>query len=139
MTRAALAVALLIALALSVPAAEDPPKPPAAAKPAAEKRVDPVHHALVQKKVGFYAVYLPPDYAEEANAERTWPVCLILHGHGSTETGHGSLSNSFGREGVIYVAPRAAHAHREMFLEQKQPGWTAWPTFPPAWGECSCM
>jgi len=35
---------------------------------------------------------------------------------------------------VIYLAPRAAHAHHEVFLESKKPGWTAWPEFPKAWG-----
>lgn len=93
---------------------------------------EPVHHALVQKKVGFYAVYLPPDYA--ANSDKTYPVCVILHGHGSSETGHGGLSNSLGREGVIYVAPRAGHVHKGL-LAQGRRGYTAWPTYPESWGE----
>jgi predicted esterase len=96
--------------------------------------VDPIHHALVQKKVGFYAVYLPPDYHAEANKDREWPVCVILHGHGSTETGHGGLSNSFGRDGVIYVAPRAPHVHKGLLAEGRT-GYTAWATYPEAWGD----
>jgi hypothetical protein len=95
--RLAIALALLIIPSLLVVAGEEPAEKPAQEAPAKEetaKPVDPVHHALVQKKVGFCAVYLPPECADEANAEQTWPVCLILHGHGSTETGHGGLSNT---------------------------------------------
>lgn len=121
----ALVPALLLLSAVPLVDAEEEAESPAA---------DPVHHALVQKKVGFYAVYLPPDYHDEANAERDWPVCVILHGHGSSETGHGSLSESFGRDGVIYVAPRAAHIHKEL-LEEGRRGYTAWPTYPDSWGE----
>ncbi len=123
--RLVLALALFVLLA-PLASAEDP---------APKKPVDPVHHALVQKKVGFYAVYLPPDYHAEANAKKRWPLCVILHGHGSTETGHGGMSNTFGRKGVIYLAPRAAHAHEGIFLENGTPGWTAWPNYPKSWGE----
>ena len=86
---------------------------PAAAQEA--KPADPVHHALVQKKVGFYAVYLPPDYDAAAAAERRHPVCVILHGSGSTETGHGALSNRFGRENVMKatVKPGRIGVHLE--------------------------
>ena len=52
-----------------------------------------------------FPVYLPPDYDSEENRDRTWPICVILHGSGSTETAHGSFANTFGRHGVIYVAP----------------------------------
>jgi predicted esterase len=122
--RPVLMLALLVLLAPLASAQDAAPKKPG----------DPVHHALVQKKVGFYAVYLPPDYHAEANAKKRWPLCVILHGHGSSETGHGGLSNTFGRDGVIYLAPRAPHAHEEMFLENKTPGWTAWPNYPKSWG-----
>ncbi len=103
--------------------------------PAEPAPVDPIHHGLIQKKVGFYAVYLPPDYNAEANKEKTWPVCIILHGSGSTETGHGALSNTFGRDGVIYLAPRAPHTHFGVVKDSGNPGYTAWPDNPAAWGE----
>ena len=126
MTRVLSALAVLVAFA-TLPAgllvSEDQPA-----------TTDPVHHALIQKRVGFYAVYLPPDYAAEANKDRKWPVCLILHGHGSSETGHGALSNTLGRDGVIYVAPRAPYMHKGL-LAQGTRGYTAWPTWPESWGE----
>ena len=125
-----LAVSLIASISLAVPAplrteepAEKPLSPP------------PLHHGLEQKKLGFYAVYLPPDYADEEQKERRYPVCVILHGHGSTETGHGSLSDPLGREGVIYIAPRAAYPHEGVFMHNGEPGWTAWPTYPEAWGD----
>jgi predicted esterase len=116
--------AVLIILSTTQSVAEDPPAAP-----------DPIHHGLIQKKVGFYAVYLPPDYNTEANKEKSWPVCTILHGSGSTETGHGALSGTFGRDGVIYLAPRAPHTHFGVVKESGNPGYTAWPDNPPAWGE----
>ncbi len=92
------------------------------------------HHALEQKKVGFYAVFLPEAYSEST---RRYPLVVILHGSGSTEVRHGSLANDFGREQAIYVAPRAPHAHHGVFAERGTPGWTAWPTFPEKWGKWS--
>lgn len=90
------------------------------------------HHALEQKKVGFYAVFLPEDYA---NSDKRYPLVVILHGSGSTEVRHGRLANEFGREQAIYVAPRAPHAHHEVFTESGRAGWTAWPTYPKNWGQ----
>ena len=95
------------------------------------------HHALVQRKVGFYAVFLPPGYDAAENAGRHYPLVVILHGHGSTEIGHGRLSERFGLDDVLYVAPRAPHPHRDVFLEMGQPGFSAWPNYPVAWGAWS--
>jgi predicted esterase len=89
-------------------------------------------HALEQRTVGFYAVFLPPDYAQ---SKRSYPLVVILHSSGSTELRHGALANDFGRQRAIYVAPRAAHPHDEVFMQHDRPGWTAWPTYPKAWGE----
>jgi predicted esterase len=93
------------------------------------------YHALVQEKVGFYATLLPPGYEDAAQRSKRFPVVVILHGSGSTELKHGQLAETFGREGVIYVLPRAPHAHEEVFSESKEPGWTAWPTYPRPWGK----
>jgi predicted esterase len=119
------AVAAMLLAAVTY--AEDP-----VAKPTAP---EPMHHGLEQKKLGFYAVYLPPDYESEEAKETRYPVCVILHGHGSSETGHGSLCDPVGRDGVIYVAPRAAYPHEGVFMHYDEPGWTAWPTFPKSWGD----
>ena len=102
---------------------------------AAAPPAEPVHRALEQTTVGFYAVYLPADYEADASREKRYPLCVILHGSGSTETGHGALANGFGREGVIYLAPRAPYPHHGVFLEGHKPGWTAWPEWPESWGE----
>ena len=117
--------------------------PPAAAPPAPAPKALPVvaenedlsaveHHALQQRTVGFYAVFLPPDYAQ---SKEVYPLVVILHGSGSTELRHGALANDFGRQRAIYLAPRAPHPHEEVFTERDKPGWTAWPIYPKAWGE----
>lgn len=93
------------------------------------------YHALVQEKVGFYATLLPPGYKDASQRSKRFPVVVILHGSGSTELKHGQLAETFGREGVIYVLPRAPNVHEEVFSETKEPGWTAWPTYPKSWGE----
>ena len=49
---------------------------------------------------------------------------MILHGNGSSELGHGRVADRVGREGVIYVVPRAPHPHRGMFAMMRKPGWT---------------
>lgn len=85
-------------------------------------------HKLVTETVGAYAVILPPDYEKEP--ERTYPVCVLLHGRGSTETGHGRLAEPLGRADVIYVAPRSLHPQVEVFTGAKRPGWTV---YPPEW------
>lgn len=96
-------------------------------------RLDDVqHHALVQKKVGFYGVLLPKDYATN---ERDYPMVVILHGSGSTEERHGRMANDLGRDNAIYVLPRAPHAHEGSFIYDREAGWTAWPTFPEKWGK----
>jgi len=81
-------------------------------------------HYLPMTSLWTYIVALPPNY-EESGEE--YPVCLILHGSGSTETGHGSLADTLGREGVIYVCPRAPYPHGDVFAQMKKPGYTAWP------------
>ncbi len=91
---------------------------------------DTYFHALPQTQLGLYAVFLPPGYRAPENSDRTYPLVLILHGHGSTEIRHGQHADDFGREGVIYLAPRAPYPHEDVFLELKTPGWTAWPTVP---------
>lgn len=91
-------------------------------------------HAIVQQQVGFYAVLTPPGYDAPENRKRRYPIVVILHGSGSTELAHGILSKDIGREGVIYVLPRAPYASGEVFIENDKPGWTAWPYYPDQWG-----
>ena len=92
------------------------------------------HHALIQKSVGFYAVYLPPDYDQKDQQQRTYDVCVMLHGRGRTEVDHVALANALGREGMIYVAPRAPFLYARKVLKKNVLGWTAIPTFPKEWG-----
>ncbi len=83
-------------------------------------------HFIQMNSLGTYIVMLPPDYE---TSEKKYPLCLILHGHGSTETSHGKLADELNREGVIYVAPRDPYPHTEVFMDMRQPGWTAWPPY----------
>ena len=108
--------------------------PCAAASDADSGGESPRYHALLQQQLGFYAVFLPPDYDASAAEDRRYPVCVILHGNGSTELNHGRLADKFGREDWIYIAPRAPHASHRVFLEMDQPGFSAWPSYPKAWG-----
>jgi predicted esterase len=76
--------------------------------------------------LGSYVALLPPDYNESG---KEYPLCLILHGMGSTELWHGRLGDELGREGVIYIVPRAAYPNLEEFGSQPVPTWTAWPSY----------
>lgn len=92
------------------------------------------HHAVVHKTVGFYAVYPPPDYDAKDQKATAFPLCVILHGRGRTEADHAALVKSLGRDGMIYVAPRAPYLHLRTYLKKRRIGYTALPPFPEAWG-----
>ena len=81
-------------------------------------------HALATETIGTYVVLLPRDYSATGPE---YPVVVILHGSGSTEIGHGRVAEALGRDGVIYVAPRALHPHVDVFTKSGKPGWTVWP------------
>lgn len=81
---------------------------------------------IEMQSLGTYIVMLPPDYEE---FKKEYPLCLILHGSGSSEIGHGDLSDRLGRDGVIYIAPRASYPHTGQFMDQRIEGWTAWPPY----------
>jgi len=83
-------------------------------------------HVIEMKSLGSYIALLPPDYDESG---KEYPLCLILHGMGSTELWHGRLGDELGREGVIYIVPRAAYPNLEEFGSQPVPTWTAWPSY----------
>jgi predicted esterase len=100
--------------------------PPVVPDQAVEELAGTIRHFRPMDVLWTYTVMLPPDY----NAcGREYPICLILHGSGSTEVGHGSLAETFYRDGVIYVCPRAPYPHLDVISGMKQPGYTAW--FPP--------
>jgi predicted esterase len=124
MTRFPILLTVLLALTVA-PAVADEAAP------------DPATHALVQQKVGFYDVYLPADYAAPEAREKRWPVCVLLHDRGSSEAEFRGLTTELGRRGVIYLAPRAPHSATAGFRGARGPGWSAWPTFPRAWGDWS--
>ena len=91
----------------------------------ADNRLANMHrHALKTESIGTYIVLLPPDYE---TSKREYPVVFILHGSGSSETGHARVAEVMGREGVIYVAPRALHPHVGAIVASGEAGWTAWP------------
>jgi predicted esterase len=101
------------------------------ASPAAPYR----HHALLQKRMDFYAIYLPANYEVDRAKGKKYPLCVILHGSGSTETGHGSMALPYASQDVIFLAPRAPYPSYEVFLGSREPGFTAWPEFPEEWGQ----
>ncbi len=71
--------------------------------------------------IGTYIVMLPSDYQTSGKA---YPLCVILHGNGSTELAHGTLADKFGRDGVIYIAVQAPHPRVDEMLSGTE-GWTA--------------
>lgn len=83
---------------------------------------DHIRRFAEMRTVGTYIVALPPDYATSG---KEYPICLILHGSGSSEVNHGALADSFGRAGIIYVAPRAPYPSIEV-IQGGGSGWTAW-------------
>lgn len=90
------------------------------------------HHALETRVTNFYAVCPPPGF--DASGKRKYALCVILHGRGSTETGHGGpISEALNLPGVICIAPRAPYPHHDVF-RSGEPGYTAWPEYPEGWG-----
>jgi len=84
--------------------------------------------------MGTYVAYLPEGFdAMDAKAKAALKICLILHGHGSTETNHGdSLSGILGRDGVVYLAPRAPHINLEDSLRTQRAGFTVYHNVSPS-------
>jgi predicted esterase len=115
--------------------AANPPAAPDSARSLKPKtRPAYVHHALPQKKLGFYAVYLPRKYQADSAKGKKYPLCVILHGSGSTETGHGSMALPYADEDIIFMAPRAPNPDYEAFLDEHMEGWTARAHYPAEWG-----
>lgn len=92
-------------------------------------------HALDQRTVGAYAVILPDGYDDPPNANRRYPLCVLLHGQGSNE--QRLVERIFPLlhdPGVLYLAPRAPHPHEDAFT-RGEPGFRAWPMTWSEWGE----
>lgn len=83
-----------------------------------------IRHFVPMTSRGTYVAMLPPDYE---TSSRTYPLCVILHGSGSTELAHGRLADGLGRDDVIYIAVRAPFASIERIRGDGQPGYTSWP------------
>lgn len=91
------------------------------------------HHALELPLTGFYAVIPPRNY--DPSGRKKYPLCVILHGSGSSEVGHGvNVSGLLGLDDILYLSPRAPYPHYGVFMGNQTAGWTAWPEFPEAWG-----
>ncbi len=112
--------------ATQTPAAETAPPEPA---PAAVLGESLQQHPLVQEQLGYYAVVTPPDYDSAENAKKRFPVVVVLHDKGQNESSAAILANSLGREGAIYVMPRAPYP-----IAGEGGGFTASPNYPKAWG-----
>ncbi len=83
-------------------------------------------HMVKMESFGSYIVMLPRDYYAKGNIT-SYPICVILHGLGSSELNHGKLADAFGREGVIYIAVRYPYPFYPVFYGSQQPGWSAYP------------
>lgn len=93
------------------------------------------HHGLTERQIGFYAVYPPKAFAADSAKGKRYPLCVILHGSGSTEIGHGSLAEDYSVQDILFLSVRAPYADHEAFLESRMPGYTAWPEVPEEWGK----
>lgn len=83
-----------------------------------------VRHFVPMTSRGTYVAMLPPDYQTSSNS---YPLCVILHGSGSTELAHGRLADGLGRDGVIYIAVRAPFASLDRIRSDGEEGYTSWP------------
>jgi len=79
---------------------------------------------LPMRVLGSYLVILPPDYE---SSDAAYPICVLLHGSGSSEQSFGPIATQLGREGIIYVAVRAPYVSIDATIELRRPGFTAWP------------
>jgi predicted esterase len=83
---------------------------------------------VAMTSLGTYLAFLPPEHKAPDWKSRKYPLCVILHGNGSSEIGHGAgMTPYLGRDGVIYVAVRAPYPNWGAFSGTNQPGYTAWP------------
>ncbi len=90
----------------------------------AEGPKEAVRHWVRIVTLGTYLALLPPDYEKSG---RAYPLVVILHGAGSSETGHGTLADRLGREGVIWVVPRAPYPTFQTARATGRPGWISRP------------
>ncbi|HEX7318888.1 MAG TPA: PDZ domain-containing protein [bacterium] len=85
-----------------------------------------IRNYVEMPSLGTYITLLPPDY--DVSKEK-YPLCLILHGGGSTEIDYGMLADNVGRDGVIYIVPRYPYPHTDQFMDERKEGWTASPPY----------
>ncbi|QQE10604.1 alpha/beta fold hydrolase [Planctomycetota bacterium] len=85
-----------------------------------------VREFLKQERLGTYVVLLPEDY--EAEAEKRYSVCVILHGSDLNEKRYLRVADKLGRDDVIYVLPRGPFVTENSF-RYGQEGYTGWPTY----------
>ena len=95
---------------------------------------DYIVHPLVQRQLGFYSVLLPLDYDVPKHKEKSYPLCLNIHGAMGDEFIYEKvIDRHLKRDGVIYLTPRAPYAAFNA-LRKGKTGYTVMPNFPKIWG-----
>lgn len=61
---------------------------------------------LPSRSLGTYVALLPPDYATSG---KHYTFCVVLQGASGNEIEFAKLANEFGRDGIIYIVPRAPY------------------------------
>jgi predicted esterase len=69
-----------------------------------------VRRYLPSRSIGTYVALLPPDYA---TSTKNYTFCVVLQGASGNEIEFAKLANEFGREGIIYIVPRAPYPNFE--------------------------
>jgi hypothetical protein len=87
--------------------------------------------------IAHHAMLTPPGYDLPENKNKRYPVVVVLHGSGDDELDASRIANQLGREGVIYVLPRAPYAQGDVHASKadQDSGFTAWPDYPAEWGQ----
>lgn len=90
----------------------------------------PIVHPLEQKTFGYYSVILPDDYLESESDRKQYSACILIQGSGGSEQSSlGLVDNFLGRDGVIYICPRAPFPKNSVYFKKDKPGFTAWPEY----------
>ena len=96
--------------------------------PDMERRYLPSH------SIGTYVALLPPDYT--ANPKKTYTFCVVLQGASGNEVEFAKLAQQFGRDGMIYIVPRAPYPNFQATAQYGSNRYIAsFPDELPGWAE----